>query len=107
MLVAACGCSWTAGGRLGALAKHQMSTLSHGLSSGRSQIRHNHLAVCPFQHGCCSVAARMHLLMPDVLQVVSLVLPQLGDLQVGNLALKELLVPQLTQFMVAVQNGLG
>ena len=47
------------------------------------------------------------MLMPGLLQVVSLVLPQLGELQVGNLALKELLVPQLTQFMVAVQNGLG
>ena len=44
---------------------------------------------------------------PDVSQVVSLVLPQLGELQIGNLALKELLVPQLTQFMIAIQNGLG
>ena len=42
-----------------------------------------------------------------VSQVVSLVLPQLGELQFGNLALKELLVPQLTQFMIAIQNGLG
>ena len=44
---------------------------------------------------------------PGLSQVVSLVLPQLGELQIGNLALKELLVPQLTQFMIAIQNGLG
>ena len=39
------------------------------------------------------------------MQVVSLFLPQLGKLQVGNLALKELLVPQLTQVVVALQGG--